>query len=347
MKKISKITKFNNQYFHRITNQNYIKNTLFYFLIISIFFSCTYTLMLTTNISIGDFPSYTNIFKFNFNDAQEIHRYRIFVPFFARFINEIFNYINLDNIYTYLDNKHNIEDSNIRLSFYIVNLIGTLITCTVIKSYLKPLKPNFTELILIIVLFLTSKGIIISNSHPAVDTFEIAILSIACLQLQRGNYFNVILIQIFSWPIKETSMFYIFLILIYFLLKETNINQIKKYLLLFTSLLFLFVASLNFELIINGLIKFHLNKFEAQGSINVVNTALTHLMDLINSLSVNPFRLLLGSIHSIISNISLAIIVLSIFGYALVYSNKKLLMMEDKYNYKNMLFLLVMLLFAG
>ena len=109
-----------------------------------------------------------------------------------------------------MNNKYNIYDADIRLSFYIINFISTLITCKVIKSYLKPLKPNLIELVLIIGLFITSKGIIFINSHPLVDSFEIAFLSLACLQIQRGNYFNVILLQIFSWPIKETAMFYIF-----------------------------------------------------------------------------------------------------------------------------------------
>ena len=48
--------------------------------------------MLSTDLSIGDFPSYTNIFKFNLGGANEIHRYRVFVPFLARIINEIFNF---------------------------------------------------------------------------------------------------------------------------------------------------------------------------------------------------------------------------------------------------------------
>ena len=303
--------------------------------------------MLSTDLSIGDFPSYTNIFKFNLGGANEIHRYRVFVPFLARIINEIFNFLNLENIYNSLNNKYNIYDADIRLSFYIINFISTLITCKVIKSYLKPLKPNLIELVLIIGLFITSKGIIFINSHPLVDSFEIAFLSLACLQIQRGNYFNVILLQIFSWPIKETAMFYIFLLLIYFLFKDKNINQAKKYFIFCISIIFLIIASSTFELLFENLTKFQLNDLNNNESINVFVTANTHISYLINSLSNYPLKLILGCFHSIASNISPAIIALSIFGYLISSVDKKFLEIEEKYKYKNMLFLLVILLFAG
>ena len=347
MKNNSLINRFQKKYFYSIDKQKFIQNIVFYFLILSIFFSCTYTLMLSTDLSIGDFPSYTNIFKFNLGGANEIHRYRVFVPFLARIINEIFNFLNLENIYNSLNNKYNIYDADIRLSFYIINFISTLITCKVIKSYLKPLKPNLIELVLIIGLFITSKGIIFINSHPLVDSFEIAFLSLACLQIQRGNYFNVILLQIFSWPIKETAMFYIFLLLIYFLFKDKNINQAKKYFIFCISIIFLIIASSTFELLFENLTKFQLNDLNNNESINVFVTANTHISYLINSLSNYPLKLILGCFHSIASNISPAIIALSIFGYLISSVDKKFLEIEEKYKYKNMLFLLVILLFAG
>ena len=100
-------------------------------------------------------------------------------------------------------------------------------------------------------------------------------------------------------------------------------------------------------MLFENLTKFQLNDLNNNESINVFVTANTHISYLINSLSNYPLKLILGWFHSIASNISPAIIALSIFGYLISSVDEKFLETEEKYKYKNMLFLLVILLIAG
>ena len=259
----------------------------------------TMPIMMHGDIGFGDSPSYTSMFRFDFANAKEVHRYRIFVPLMARGFQEAIQHFGLDKAINHLGEMQNFKDAEMRVCFWMSNLISSFIGAYALYILLKPLKPRMLEAVGAAMVYFTSRGYLFNIGTPVVDGWEIAGLIIAATLLQRRRYTAALGIGIAAGFAKETSMLFICVPTISMILMDKNYSKRSRIYILAAAGLILSMGPHIIELVIKGFEEYLLGGAQLSGE-ETYTTARELLGYLIQNIIGSP----LATIKAFLTNLA-------------------------------------------
>lgn len=300
-------------------------------------------IMLHGDINFGDSPSYIAIYNLEFENAKEVHRYRIIEPLVARCIRQLIVATKLASLVEHFGKMQDSSDILTRLSFWASNLIGTSIVLISIIKLIQPIRASVAESIAGILMFGTSRGFLFNIGTPVVDTWEIASLSVATVLLQSRKYIYLPPLMIGAYSAKETATYYIGMTTLLALLFDRGITRKVKYviiaLVIFTMTLAPFTegALISFQ---HFLTVMHGNPLISLSSTNTLTTGEDLLSSAASSLGTSLGATLRHYLDGVLKMISPALLITSILGMWIAIKNQKLAQLEEMGRYKSLLCLI-------
>ena len=247
----------------------------------------TMPIMMHGDIGFGDSPSYTSMFRFDFANAKEIHRYRLLGPLLARYFQEVLQHFGLAKSVEHLGDMQNFQDAVLRICFWMSNLISTLVTAWALYLLIKPLKPRMLEAIGAAMVYFTSRGYLFNIGTPVVDGWEIAGLSVAAVLLQKRLYTSALLTSILTAFAKETSIFFIGVTVIAMASRDEECGKFRRIYICALAALTLTIAPQITEAIIKGYEEYLMGNLRLSEE-GTYSTAAQHLFNFINNIIGSP-----------------------------------------------------------
>jgi len=328
---------------HENTQPSKWIGVIVFLVVITVLATASLPIMLHGDINFGDSPSYLAIYNLKFENANEIHRYRIVEPLVARCVKELIKATNLASLVEHFGKMQESPDILIRFSFWVSNLIGTSIALVFIIKLIHPIRASAAESIAGLLMFGTSRGFLFNIGTPVVDTWEIASLSVATVLLQSRKYIYLPPLMIAAYSVKETATYYIGITALLALLFDRVTTKKVKYLMIVSIISTITLAPLMEGAIIS--LQHYLGGLHGEplvplSSTNTLTTGEDHLLHAANSLNTNLGATLRHYADGILKMISPALLVTSTLGIWLAIKNQKLAQLEEMGRYKSLLYLI-------
>lgn len=329
---------------HENTQPSKWSGVIVFLVVITVLATASLPIMLHGNINFGDSPSYLAIYNLKFENAKEVHRYRIVEPLVARCVKELIVATKLASLVEHFGEMQDTTDILTRFSFWASNLIGTSIALISIIKLIQPIRASVAESIAGLLMFGTSRGFLFNIGSPVVDTWEIASLSMATALLQSRKYIYLPPLMIAAYSVKETATYYIGMTALLALLFDRVTTRKVKYALIVSVISTITLAPfaegalISFQHFLSVL---YGNPLAVPlSSTNTLTTGEELLSSAASSLITSLGATLRHYADGVLKMISPALLVTSIFGIWLAIKNQKLAQLEEIGRYKSLLYLI-------
>ena len=328
---------------HENTQPSEWSGVIVFLIVITVLATASLPIMLHGDINFGDSPSYLAIYNLKFENAKEIHRYRMVEPLVARCVKELIVATKLTSLVEHFGKMQDSTDILTRFSFWASNLIGTSIALISIIKLIQPIRASVAESIAGLLMFGTSRGFLFNVGTPVVDTWEIASLSMATVLLQSRKYIYLPPLMIAAYSVKETATYYIGLTALLTLLFDRVTTRKVKH-----AIIMLIISTITLAPLMEGVLIWlqhylsglHGNPLAPLSSTNTLTTGEDHLLNAANSLSTGLGATLRHYVDGVLKMISPALLVTSILGIWIAIKNQKLAQLEEMGRYKSLLYLI-------
>jgi hypothetical protein len=323
-----------------------IEPLLFSAIILCMIGAVTMPIMMHGDIGFGDSPSYTSMFRFDFANAKEIHRYRLFGPLLARYLQEVGQHFGLTKSIEHLGDMQNFKDAVLRVCFWISNLMSTLITAWALYLMMKPMKPRMLEAIGAAMIYFTSRGYLFNIGTPVVDGWEIAGLSIAAVLLQKRLYISALLTGILTAFSKETSIIFIGLATIAMISRDQECGKFRRVSICAFTALVLAVAPQMIEAIIKGFEEYLMGNVRLSEE-GTYSTAAQHLFSFMNNFIESPVATIKAFMTGLIKMNSPVLLIGGLASLLTCMKSGEILQMESTGRYFSLLIFTATGIMAG
>ena len=284
---------------HRSNRRKITEPMLFSIILVCMVGAITMPIMMHGDIGFGDSPSYTSMFRFDFANAKEVHRYRLFVPLMARGFEEMIQYFGLGKAINHLGEMQDFKDALTRVCFWMSSLISTLVGAWALYILMKPLKPRMLEAVGAVMVYFTSRGYLFNIGSPVVDGWEITGLIIAAAFLQKRQYTAALAIGIAASVVKETSIPFVCVPTVAMILMDKDCDKLRRIYILAAAGLILAVGPQITEVVVKRFEEYLLGGAQLSGE-ETYATALELLGDFIHNLIGSPLTTMKAFITGLI-----------------------------------------------
>ena len=256
-------------------------------------------IMMHGDIGFGDSPSYTSMFRFDFANAKEVHRYRIFAPLLARCFHDLIQNFGLGKAINHLGEMQNFKDAELRVCFWMSNLISSFIGAYALYILMKPIKPRMLEAVGAAMVYFTSRGYLFNIGTPVVDGWEIAGLIIAATLLQKRKYTAALAIGIATGFAKETSILFVCVPTIAMILMDRDCSKGRRIYIMAAAGSILAMGPHIIEIVAKGFEEYLLGAAQLSGE-ETYSTARELLGDFIQNIIASPLTTIKAFLTSLI-----------------------------------------------